>query len=165
VQPIGMAFSLEGFAFFTDAIFIGIYLCGWKSVSPGIHLLAGAIVAVSGLASAMFVCLVNGWMNTPTGFRLVSGEFTDIKEMRCCSMHAPEILLALILMASLTLYVLFGGTDYGGGVWEMTVSEAAAAPPVLWALIGATAAGLLVLFPSIWYLQLFKPNDEHISLH
>jgi cytochrome d ubiquinol oxidase subunit II len=49
---------------------------------------------------------------------------------------------------------------------EMTVSEAAAAPPVLWALIGATAAGLLVLFPSIWYLmQLFKANAEDIPLH
>jgi cytochrome bd ubiquinol oxidase subunit I len=75
---IGMPFSLEGFAFFTEAIFLGIYLYGWKRVSPGIHLLAGAIVAVSGLASAMFVCLVNGWMNTPTGFRLVNGQLTDI---------------------------------------------------------------------------------------
>jgi cytochrome d ubiquinol oxidase subunit I len=75
---IGMPFSLEGFAFFTEAIFLGIYLYGWKRVSPGIHLLAGAIVAVSGVASAMFVCLVNGWMNTPTGFRLVNGQITDI---------------------------------------------------------------------------------------
>jgi cytochrome d ubiquinol oxidase subunit I len=75
---IGMPFSLEGFAFFTEAIFLGIYLYGWKRVSPGIHLLAGTIVAVSGLASAMFVCLVNGWMNTPTGFRLVNGKLTDI---------------------------------------------------------------------------------------
>jgi hypothetical protein len=48
----------------------------------------------------------------------------------------------------------------------MTVSAAAAAPPVLWALIGATAAGLLVLFPSIGYLmQLFKANNEDIPLH
>jgi cytochrome d ubiquinol oxidase subunit II len=49
---------------------------------------------------------------------------------------------------------------------EMTISEAAAAPPVLWALIGATAAGLLVLFPSIWYLmQIFKGSGEDIPLH
>jgi cytochrome d ubiquinol oxidase subunit I len=75
---IGMPFSLEGFAFFTEAIFLGIYLYGWKRVSPGMHLLAGAIVALSGVASAMFVCLVNGWMNTPAGFRLVNGQLTDI---------------------------------------------------------------------------------------
>jgi cytochrome bd ubiquinol oxidase subunit II len=49
---------------------------------------------------------------------------------------------------------------------EMTISEAAAAPPVLWALIGATVAGLLVLLPSIWYLmQIFKGSGEDIPLH
>src|SRR6202162_1876884 len=75
---IGMPFSLEGFAFFTEAIFLGMYLYGWGRISPGIHLLAGAIVAVSGVASAVFVVLANGWMNTPTGFRLVNGQLTDI---------------------------------------------------------------------------------------
>src|ERR1700744_3235103 len=75
---IGMPFSLEGFAFFTEAIFLGVYLYGWNRVSPGVHLLAGGLVAVSGLASAFFVCLVNGWMNAPTGFRLVRGQLTDI---------------------------------------------------------------------------------------
>src|SRR6476619_2165973 len=34
---IGMPFSLEGFAFFTEAIFLGIYLYGWKHVSPLAH--------------------------------------------------------------------------------------------------------------------------------
>lgn len=49
---------------------------------------------------------------------------------------------------------------------DLTVSEAAAAPPVLWALIGATAAGLLLLFPSICYLmQIFKAKHEDIPLH
>jgi len=30
---IGMPFSLEGFAFFTEAIFLGIYLYGWDRIS------------------------------------------------------------------------------------------------------------------------------------
>src|SRR6201996_9401551 len=75
---IGMPFSLEGFAFFTEAIFLGIYLYGWRRASAGAHLFSGIVVAVSGFASAGFVCLVNGWMNTPTGFRLVNGKFVDI---------------------------------------------------------------------------------------
>jgi cytochrome bd ubiquinol oxidase subunit I len=62
---IGMPFSLEGFAFFTEAIFLGIYLYGWDRVRPGLHLAAGIVVAVSGLASAIFVTLVNAWMNAP----------------------------------------------------------------------------------------------------
>ena len=31
---IGMPFSLEGFAFFAEAIFLGIYLYGWQRVPP-----------------------------------------------------------------------------------------------------------------------------------
>ncbi len=75
---IGMPFSLEGFAFFTEAIFLGIYLYGWKRVPPRAHLFAGAMVAVSGALSGIFVVIANAWMNTPTGFRLVDGKPVDI---------------------------------------------------------------------------------------
>src|SRR4029450_8279937 len=75
---IGMPFSLEGFAFFAEAIFLGIYLYGWNRISPRAHVAAGAIVAVSGAASAIFVVIANGWMNTPTGFRLVDGKPHDV---------------------------------------------------------------------------------------
>ncbi len=68
---IGMPFSLEGFAFFTEAIFLGIYLYGWDRVPRRAHLAAGIIVAVSGAASGVFVVIANAWMNAPTGFRLV----------------------------------------------------------------------------------------------
>jgi cytochrome d ubiquinol oxidase subunit I len=75
---IGMPFSLEGFAFFTEAIFLGVYLYGWKRISPRAHLVAGVLVAVSGAASGIFVVIANAWMNAPTGFDLVDGRFTDI---------------------------------------------------------------------------------------
>src|SRR2546426_7877607 len=48
---IGMPFSLEGFAFFTEAIFLGIYLYAWDRLSPVVHWLAGIVVAVSGMLS------------------------------------------------------------------------------------------------------------------
>jgi cytochrome bd ubiquinol oxidase subunit I len=75
---IGMPFSLEGFAFFTEAIFLGVYLYGWDRVSPRAHMAAGVIVAVSGAASAVFVIMVNAWMNTPTGFQIVGGRLVSI---------------------------------------------------------------------------------------
>jgi len=75
---IGMPFSLEGFAFFTEAIFLGIYLYGWDRISPRKHLFAGVMVAISGAASGVFVVIANAWMNTPTGFRLVNGQMTEI---------------------------------------------------------------------------------------
>lgn len=79
---IGMPFSMEGFAFFTEAIFLGIYLYGWNRVSPRVHLLSGLVVSISGLASAIFVTFVNGWMNTPTGFRIENGQFVDIHPLQ-----------------------------------------------------------------------------------
>lgn len=75
---IGLPFSLEGFAFFTEAIFLGVYLYGWDKVSPRAHLLAGVVVAVSGAASGIFVVIANAWMNTPTGFTLMDGVITNI---------------------------------------------------------------------------------------
>jgi cytochrome d ubiquinol oxidase subunit I len=70
---IGMPFSLEGFAFFTEAIFLGIYLYGWDRISKGAHLGAGIMVAVSGAVSGIFVVIANAWMNAPTGFDVVNG--------------------------------------------------------------------------------------------
>lgn len=75
---IGMPFSLEGFAFFTEAIFLGIYLYGWDRVGRRAHWLAGWMVAISGVMSGIFVVMANAWMNQPTGFDLVDGEPVNI---------------------------------------------------------------------------------------
>lgn len=75
---IGMPFSLEGFAFFTEAIFIGIYLYGWNRISPVLHWLSGVMVAISGILSGCFVVTANAWMNAPTGFEVVDGEIVSV---------------------------------------------------------------------------------------
>ena len=75
---IGMPFSLEGFAFFTEAIFIGIYLYGRDRLSPLLHWLAGVLVAVSGVLSGIFVVTANAWMNAPAGFTFRNGKFFEI---------------------------------------------------------------------------------------
>src|SRR2546422_5910580 len=75
---IGMPLSLEGFAFFTEAIFLGIYLYGWDRISPRAHLWAGVAVAASGVASGIFVVIANAWMNAPAGFALVNGQAVNV---------------------------------------------------------------------------------------
>ena len=76
---IGIPFSLEGFAFFIEAIFIGIYLYGWNRLSPRAHWLAAVPVIVSGAFSAGFITLANAWMQMPTGFRIVDGRIVDVR--------------------------------------------------------------------------------------
>lgn len=75
---IGMPFSLEGFAFFLEAIFLGLYLYGRDRLSPRVHLACGVGVAVSGMASAVFVTAVNAWMNEPTGLVLEQGRIAAV---------------------------------------------------------------------------------------
>src|SRR5512145_1632590 len=75
---IGLPFALEGFAFFAEAIFLGIYLYGWDKVSPRVHLLSGAAVAAGGVMSGVFVVTANAWMNSPAGFFLDGGMPADV---------------------------------------------------------------------------------------
>jgi len=75
---IGLPFSAEGFAFFLEAVFLGLYLYGWNRLSPIAHWLTAIPIAVSGAASSLFVVMVNAWMNHPAGFQLVNGQVTDV---------------------------------------------------------------------------------------
>jgi cytochrome d ubiquinol oxidase subunit I len=74
----GLAFGLEGFSFFIEAIFIAIYVYSWDRVSTRTHLLFGVPVVLAGLTGSLFVISVNAWMNHPSGFRLVDGQVTDV---------------------------------------------------------------------------------------
>ncbi len=76
-QIYGFPFTLEAFAFFIEAIFLGVYLYGWNRLSPRIHMLTGLPVIVSGVAGAFFVVAANGWMNTPTGFEIRDGQVVN----------------------------------------------------------------------------------------
>ena len=74
----GLGFAVEGFSFFLEAIFIGIYAYGWNRLSPRVHFLSGFPVVFSGFLGSLMVIAVNGWMNHPTGFKLVGGKAVDV---------------------------------------------------------------------------------------
>ncbi len=74
----GLAFGLEGFSFFIEAIFIAIYVYGWDRLSPKRHMLTGIPVMVTGFTGSWMVIAVNAWMNNPSGFDVVAGEVTNI---------------------------------------------------------------------------------------
>jgi cytochrome d ubiquinol oxidase subunit I len=107
---IGMPFSLEGFAFFTEAIFLGIYLYGWQRVPPRAHLFAGAMVAVSGALSGIFVVIANAWMNAPSGFRLVDGKPVDVDPIAAMMNPAslPQTLHMTLAAYAATGFVVAG---------------------------------------------------------
>ena len=107
---IGMPFSLEGFAFFAEAIFLGIYLYGRERASPRLHLAAAALVALSGALSAFFVTLANAWMNHPAGFDLLAGRATHVDPV--AAMFPPgwaeQVLHVLVSSYAATAFAVVG---------------------------------------------------------
>ncbi len=89
-EVIGLPFALEGYAFFLEAIFLGIYLYAWDRLPPRQHLLSGVPIVIAGVASAFFVVTANAWMNQPVGFDLVAGEVVDVGPGRRCSIPLPR---------------------------------------------------------------------------
>ena len=75
---IGLPFALEGFAFFTEGIFLGLYLYGAKLLSPFVHWLCSLPLLISGTFSAWFITSANSWMNSPAGFKIVHGQLVGI---------------------------------------------------------------------------------------
>jgi cytochrome d ubiquinol oxidase subunit I len=74
----GLGFAIEGFSFFTEAIFLGIYVYGWSRLAPRLHFLSGIPVALAGFTGSLMVISVNAWMNHPSGFRLQGGRVVDV---------------------------------------------------------------------------------------
>jgi cytochrome d ubiquinol oxidase subunit I len=103
---VGPAFALEGFAFFVEAIFLGLYLYGWDRLSPLAHWLCGIPVALSGLLSGILVCAVNAWMQAPVGFELDgAGRLTNIDPL--ATFRSPYW-IPLAIHSSLSCYIAVG---------------------------------------------------------
>jgi len=74
----GIGFSYEGIFFFLEAIFVGVYLYGWRRLSPWAHWWSGMPIVVSGILGAMSVVAANSWMNSPAGYTLSHGKITSV---------------------------------------------------------------------------------------
>jgi cytochrome d ubiquinol oxidase subunit I len=77
----GLAFGIEGFSFFVEAIFIAIYVYGWDRLPARVHVAAGVPIVLAGISGSLMVISVNGWMNHPVGFSIRGGEVVDVKPL------------------------------------------------------------------------------------
>jgi cytochrome bd ubiquinol oxidase subunit I len=74
----GLGFAIEGFSFFLEAIFIGIYVYGWDRLSARWHFASGFPIVLAGMTGSLMVISVNGWMQHPSGFAIRSGRAVDV---------------------------------------------------------------------------------------
>jgi cytochrome bd ubiquinol oxidase subunit I len=114
---IGLAFALEGYAFFVEAIFLGLYLYGWDRLSPRAHWLCGWPVAISGALSGILVVSANGWMQGPTGFTPgPEGNAVDVDPLAALFNPAWPL---MALHSTLSTYQAVGFAAAGVYAWAL----------------------------------------------
>ncbi len=114
---VGPTFALEGYAFFVEAIFLGMYLYGWDRLSPRAHWWTGVPVALSGLLSGIFVVAVNAWMQTPpSNAVVVRGSFANVDPWATFGSPAWA---AMALHSSLACYASVGFAVAATAAWSI----------------------------------------------
>jgi cytochrome d ubiquinol oxidase subunit I len=102
-KVFGIMFGIEGIFFFLEAIFVAIYIFGWKRLKPWTHFWTGVPIVVSGIGGAFSVVAVNSWMNQPQGYTLSGGQVTAVEPLKVIFNHAvpyevPHMILAAYLV-------------------------------------------------------------------
>jgi cytochrome d ubiquinol oxidase subunit I len=102
-EVFGVLFAIEGICFFLEAIFIAIYIFGWKHLSPWTHFWTGVPVVITGLGGAFSVVAVNSWMNQPQGFSPTTGDVTSVDPLKvifnpAVPYEVPHMILAAYLV-------------------------------------------------------------------
>jgi len=102
-QVFGVLFAMEGIFFFLEAIFIAIYIFGWKHLSPWAHFWSGVPVVIAGLGGAFSVVAVNSWMNQPQGYSPATGDVTSVDPWKvifnpAVPYEVPHMILAAYLV-------------------------------------------------------------------
>ena len=78
-EAFGVPFAFEGIFFFTEAIFVAIYIYGWRRMRPWAHFWTGVPIVLAGILGAVSVVAANSWMNHPAGFTLdSSGDVASV---------------------------------------------------------------------------------------
>jgi cytochrome d ubiquinol oxidase subunit I len=102
-KVFGILFAIEGIFFFLEAIFVAIYIFGWKRLKPWTHFWTGVPIVVCGIGGAFSVVAVNSWMNQPQGYTLSNGEVTAAEPLKvifnpAVPYEVPHMILAAYLV-------------------------------------------------------------------
>jgi cytochrome d ubiquinol oxidase subunit I len=102
-QVFGVLFAIEGIFFFLEAIFVAIYIFGWKRLSPWAHFWSGVPIAITGIGGAFSVVAANSWMNQPQGYTISNGKVTDVDPFKvifnpAVPYEVPHMILAAYIV-------------------------------------------------------------------
>jgi cytochrome d ubiquinol oxidase subunit I len=104
----GIPFAIEGLFFFLEAIFVAIYIYGWKRLRPWPHFWTGVPVVIAGVGGTLSVVAANAWMNQPAGFTMRDGELVQVRPLEVIfndafGYEAAHMLLAAYMVAGFSV--------------------------------------------------------------
>jgi cytochrome d ubiquinol oxidase subunit I len=100
----GVAFAIEGIFFFIEAIFLAIYIYGWRRLGGWAHFWSGVPMVITGIGGAFAVVAANSWMNQPQGFTLdAAGRVADVEPIEvllnpATGYEVPHMILAAYMV-------------------------------------------------------------------
>src|SRR5256714_15688286 len=80
-KVFGVLFAIQGIFFFLEAVFIAIYIFGWKRLSGWANFWTGAPIFIRGLGGAFSIVAVKSGMDPPQGFSPTTGTVTSVKPL------------------------------------------------------------------------------------
>jgi cytochrome d ubiquinol oxidase subunit I len=160
VGPVlGPIICLEALtAFFLEAGFIGILLYGEGRVSRTVTMVATCMVALGALLSTAWILSANSWMQTPTGYQEVGGQFQPTDWVKVIFNPAfnwrfPHMVLAVLVssawfVAAIGAYYLLKHRFVPFAKKTMSIGLLAAALllPIQLYVGGSTAADVTVAY-------------------
>jgi cytochrome d ubiquinol oxidase subunit I len=100
-EAFGVPFAFEGIFFFTEAVFISVYIFGWRRLKPWTHFWTGVPIAVAGVFGSISVVAANAWMNSPQGVTLdSSGKVVDVDPLAVIFNDAMPLMAAHMVVAA-----------------------------------------------------------------
>jgi cytochrome d ubiquinol oxidase subunit I len=123
-EAFGIPFAFEGLFFFTEAIFVAIYIFGWRRLKPWTHFWTGVPIVLAGIFGSISVVAANAWMNAPGGFTLDSSGtitavdpigviFNDSMPLQAAHMLVAAYIVGGFLIASVyAVAILRGRNDH-----------------------------------------------------
>jgi cytochrome d ubiquinol oxidase subunit I len=144
---VGPAFALEGYAFFIEAIFLGLYLYGWERLAPWTHWWSGVAVAASGAASGILVLAANAWMQNPVGFDLApDGTMTNVDAW---AVFLNPAWAPMALHSTLSTYQAVGFAAAGTYAWSLWRRNRSDRRALLGLRIAMAIAGVAAVFQPV----------------
>jgi cytochrome bd ubiquinol oxidase subunit I len=116
-EAFGVPFAFEGLFFFTEAVFVSIYIFGWRRLRPWPHFWTGVPVVIAGIGGSVSVVAANAWMNSPSGFTLDdAGNVTEVDPWQVIFNDAMPLMAAHMVLAAYVVGGFVVASVYAAGM-------------------------------------------------